>query len=423
MKILLILSHSLTKNNLFNKIIYTSFYPSITLEQLFSITPAEYEVKCVDERYEKVNYNSDASLIGISTLTINAKHAYTVADELRKRGKTVVLGGYHPSSLPDEAKQHADSVIIGEAERSWPMLLKDFEKGELKPFYRNIYVNPKTIPSPKRMPQYFPFFGMVQATRGCPTGCNFCSIQNVEGSNLRARSIDNVISEIKSLKAKRFFFADSSLTINSNYTKQLFKKMIGLDKKFSCYGNINVLHKDDELLNLAIDAGCESWLIGFESIDQKTIGFIGKKTNKVEKYASGVKKIKDYGMMVSGLFMFGFDTDKPSIFDTTLNAIYKMDLDRAAFAIVTPFPGTALFDKLDAEGRILTRDWSKYNLKNVVFKPKNMTEDELVNGRNKLSREFYSLSNCLRRTFRDKDLNLIRFMKRTTGDYLLNRFF
>ena len=293
----------------------------------------------------------------------------------------------------------------------------------MEPFYRNIYVNPKTIPSPNRMPQCFPFFGMVQATRGCPTGCNFCSIQNVEGSNLRARSIDNVISEIKSLKAKRFFFADSSLTINSNYTKQLFKKMIGLDKKFSCYGNINVLHKDDELLNLAIDAGCESWLIGFESIDQKTIGFIGKKTNKVEKYASGVKKIKDYGMMVSGLFMFGFDTDKPSIFDTTLNAIYKMDLDRAAFAIVTPFPGTALFDKLDAEGRILTRDWSKYNLKNVVFKPKNMTEDELVNGRNKLSREFYSLSNCLRRTFRDKDLNLIRFMKRTTGDYLLNRFF
>ena len=423
MKILLILSHSVTKHGLFNKLVYTSFYPSITLEQLISITPDKYEVEFVDERWKNVDLNWNGNLVGISTLTPSANHAYEIADEFRKRGKTVIIGGYHPSALPDEAKQHADAVVIGEAEISWPQLLRDFENRELKPFYRTMSVDPKMIPSPNRMPQCFPFFGMIQATRGCPYGCKYCAIQNVEGSLFRVRSVNKVIEEIKSLQAKRFFFADSSLTINSSYTKQLFREMIGLNKKFSCYGNINVLHNDDELLYLASEAGCESWLVGFESVSQETIEYIGKKTNKVEDYASAVKKIRDYGMMITGLFMFGFDTDKPNIFETTLKAIYKMELDRAAFAIVTPFPGTTLFNELEMEGRILTKDWSKYNLRNVVFQPKNISIEQLLNGRNFLSREFYSFSNCLRRSFQDKNLNFIRLMKRTVGDYLLNRFY
>ncbi|UCD14706.1 MAG: B12-binding domain-containing radical SAM protein [Thermoplasmatales archaeon] len=405
-----------------DKFIYTYALPSITLEQLISITPDKYEVECVDERWENVDLNWDGNLVGISTLTLSANHAYKIADEFRRRGKTVVLGGYHPSALPEEAKQHADSVVIGEAEISWPKLLRDFENGELKPFYRATPVEPEMIPSPKRSSQNYSYYGMVQATRGCPHGCSYCAVQKVEGINFRARPIRKVIKEIESLQTKRLFFADSSLTINSNYTKQLFQEMIGLNKKFSCYGNINVLCNDDELLNLAKKAGCETWLIGFESVSQDSIKFIGKKTNKVIDYASGVKKINNFGMMVTGLFMFGFDPDKPDIFKTTLKAINKMKLNRVTCTIVTPYPGTTLFNELEKEGRILTKDWSKYNLTNVVFLPKNISEEQLIKGRISLVKEFYSLPNCLKRSFQDKNTDFNRFVIRTARDYLFNNF-
>jgi radical SAM superfamily enzyme YgiQ (UPF0313 family) len=403
--------------------LYTTSLPSITLEQLISITPDKYEVECVDERWENVDFNWDGDLVGISTQTLSANRAYNIADEFRKRGKKVVLGGYHPSALPKEAKQHADAVVIGEAELSWPQLLRDFENGKLKPFYQIMPVDPKMIPPPKRISQSLSFMGMIQATRGCPHGCKYCAVQNVEGSNFRTRPIKNVIEEIKSLQENRFFFADSSMTINSKYSKELFQEMTGLNKKFSCYGNINVLRNDDDFLNLASEAGCETWLIGFESVCKESIRYIGKKTNKVEEYASGVKKIRDYGMMVTGLFMFGFDTDKLDIFETTLKAINQMELNRAAFSIVTPFPGTALFDELEKEGRILTKDWSKYNLRNVVFQPKNMSAEQLVNGRNSMVKEFYSLSNCLRRGFQDTNPNFNRLVVRTARDYLLNNYY
>jgi len=423
MKILLILSHLGTKHGLFNEYVYTSFYPSLTLEQLISITPEKYEVDCVDERWENIDFDWDGSLVGISTQTPSAQYAYRVADEFRRRGKTVVLGGYHPSALPEEAKRHADAVVIGEAELSWPQLLRDFEKGKMKPFYKTISVDPKKIPSPKRIPKYFRNIEMIQASRGCPYGCKYCAGRNVEGSFFRPRPIENVIEEIKSIRSNYLFFADSSLTINPEYSKKLFNKMKGLNKKFSCYGNINVLSRDNELLALASEAGCEQWHIGFESISQKTLRNMGKNTNKVEGYASGVKKIKDYGMMILGLFMFGFDTDKPDVFKTTLNTINSWDLDRAAFAILTPFPGTELFNELEREGRILTKDWSKYNLRNVVFKPKNFSVEQLLNGRNSLAKEYYSFSNVFRRSFQDKNLNFNRLIKKTAGDYLLNRFF
>ena len=423
MKILLITSHTKLKPNLLNKILITSFYPSITLEQLISITPDKYELECVDERYQKVDFDWDGDIVGISTLTPSAIHAYKTADEFRKRGKTVVLGGYHPSALPSEAKEHADSVVLGEAELSWPKLLEDFENQKLKPFYKSVPVDPNLIPSPKKINNQLQFYGMVQATRGCVYRCKYCAVQNVEGPIFRTRPIPKVINEIKSLNSKRFMFADSSMTIDTKYTKKLFKQMIGLNKEFSCYGNINVLNKDEELLELAYKAGCESWLIGFESVSQKTISYIGKKTNKVDEYISAVRKIRNYSMMVTGLFMFGFDTDTKDIFDTTLDTIYKMDLDRAAFAILTPYPGTVLFDEMENDKRILTRDWSKYNMKHVVFQPKNLTTDELLEGRKYLSRQYYSLSNCLKRSFSDENLDIIRFLTRTFGDYVLNRYY
>jgi radical SAM superfamily enzyme YgiQ (UPF0313 family) len=245
----------------------------------------------------------------------------------------------------------------------------------------------------------------------------------MEGCNLRIRPIKYVIEEIKSIKKNYLFFADSSLTINPGYSKTLFKEMKELNKKFDCCGNINTLAKDDEFLKLASEAGCNLIQVGFESISQESIDAVGKTTNKVVDYAKAVSKIKDHGIMVMGLFMFGFDSDTPDIFDRTLNAIYKMDIDRAYFFILTPFPGTSIFDRMYKEGRILTKNWSKYNIHNVVFQPKNMSIDELSTGTQRVVEEFHSISNSLRRSFNDENFSLNRFITRISRDISAKRYY
>ena len=218
MKILLIQAHTGEKCSLFYKFVYTSVYPSLTLNQLEATIPNKYDLETIDERYSNVDYDSDADIVGISSLTYSANHTYEIADKFRNKGTTVVLGGYHPSSLPDESKQHADAVVIGEAENSWPELLKDFEKGKIKPFYKSKPVDPKSISTPMRNKRTS-ITSPIQATRGCPYNCKFCAIHNVEGSIFRTRPVKNVIEEIESIKSKHLFFADSSLTVNTKYTK------------------------------------------------------------------------------------------------------------------------------------------------------------------------------------------------------------
>ncbi|MCD6469129.1 MAG: B12-binding domain-containing radical SAM protein [Thermoplasmata archaeon] len=377
------------------------YIPSpLSLAILAALTPEIHSVKIIDERFENINFNRFYDLVGISCCTFNATRSYQIADEFRKRGTTVVLGGAHASALPEEAKQHADSVVIGEAEETWPQLLKDFEKGKLKPFYRQTRpVNPDTIPKPKRDILYKNSkIVPVQATRGCPYSCEFCSVGTSPLSGVfRCRPIESVIEEISEIKEKNIVFHDASLTILPNYTKQLFKEMKNLNKRFICEGNINVLSRDKELIKLAGEAGCLEWEVGFESISQATIDQIGKKTNRVEKYADTIKNIRDNGMEVLGSFIFGFDTDTKETFNQTINEIYRMRLNKASFNILTPFPGTPLFERLEREGRILTRDWSKYNAKEVVFYPKNMSINELLTGYIKTTREFHSFRETFRR--------------------------
>ncbi|KYK22292.1 hypothetical protein AYK25_02515 [Thermoplasmatales archaeon SM1-50] len=418
MKILLILPHH-KQNNILNKLITSLGFPSLTLEQLVACTPKKYEVDYIDERLQTVDFHWKGNLVGITATTVNANRAYKLADEFRRQGKTVILGGYHPSAIPEEAKQHADSVVIGEAEISWPQLLKDYESNTLKPFYKSKPVDPRMIPPASTLPEYLRATGIIQATRGCPYQCKYCAVQTVEGGLFRARPLPSVIEEIKNLKSNRFFFADSSLTINKTYTKKLFRAMIPLQKKFSCYGNVDVLYHDDELLRIASEAGCEQWLIGFESINQETLQAIGKKTNTVQYYTSAVKKIKDYGMNIMGLFMFGFDTDTLDVFSSTLETINKMGLERVGFALLTPFPGTTLFNEFLKEGRILTTDWSKYNLRNVVFQPKNLSVEQLLDGRNSIAKEFQSFSNYLQKSFNDKNRSINRLFNSIIVDYFI----
>jgi len=365
--------------------------PPLTLLQIAALTPPEYEVSIIDESFEKIGFNEDYDLVALSFRTLNAPRAYEIADEFRKQGVTVVCGGWHPSALPEEAKQHADAVVIGEAEGAWPQLLTDFKKGKLKPFYKAKLVDPSLIPEPRRnIFRYTHVIETVQISRGCPYKCEFCSISNMINGNIyRARPIENVIREIKNIKNKFLVFVDPSLTINIKHTKNLFKNMRNLNKKFACFGNTN-LADDEKFLKLASEAGCLGWSIGFESISQKSIEDIGKKTNKVRDYKRIIRKVHDHNMAVLGSFVFGFDSDTINTFDATLDTIYDLELDTVGINILTPFPGTPLYTRLEKEGRILTRDWSKYGMRDVVFKPKNMTPEELLDGVKKIAGEFYS---------------------------------
>jgi radical SAM superfamily enzyme YgiQ (UPF0313 family) len=377
------------------------FNPYITLQQIATVTPENHDVTILDEVFQRIDFSEKYDIIGITCCTPSAPRAYEIADEYRRRGVNVVLGGYHPSALPQEAKQHADSVVIGEAENSWPVLLHDLEKNRLQPFYHCTQsVDLESLPPLQRnMGQYGLFTARIEATRGCRYRCEFCSISNSEiGWHVfRKKPIENVIREIQSIPQKMLTFSDASLTLDVEYTKSLFKEMRHLNKKFICYGNAHVLNKDEELLKLSKDAGCFMWNIGFDSISQEALDSAGKKTNKVEDYASVVKKIKKYGMAVLGQFIFGFDTDTVDIFDLTVDAINNIGVDAPSVSILTPYPGTPLFTRLNNEGRILTKDWSKYTLCDVVFQPKQMSPGELFDGFTSVIKTFYNISNVMKR--------------------------
>jgi len=390
------------KYKLFEKTLLSSFsiLPSLYPRRLAAITPKKHKTHVFNERYEQLKINKKYDLVNIHFNTASTKKAYEVADKFRGEKVKVILSGLHASALPNEALKHADSVLLGRGELNWITLLKDFENNKLKKIYppedfikSNIKIPPTNIKLPG-----FMITGAIEATRGCPYQCTFCPETNTpNGNKYYERPIKEVINEIKEIPQKTIIFYDNSLTINPDYTKKLFQEMKTLRKKFFCNGNVDNLANDIELVKLSKQAGCIAWLIGFESISQKTMEEIGKKTNKIETYERAVKNIHKNKMVVIGDFMFGFDNDTKDVFETTLKTIKKMKIDIADFSILTPFPGTPIYNTLEKENRLLTKDWVKYNMHNVVFQPKNMTPEDLQEGVIKMYNNFYSTNHAIKR--------------------------
>ncbi|HIH29610.1 MAG TPA: B12-binding domain-containing radical SAM protein [Thermoplasmata archaeon] len=380
-------------------------YPIITLPHLAGITPRQHTVKIVNENYEELDYNEQADLIGITSYTMTAPRVYEIADEFRRRGKKVVLGGYHPTAMPQEAIQHADSVVLGEAELTWPELIHDMEKGVLKQFYGpNPDFDMAAIPPIRRdLIRQNPLIGAVQSTRGCPNQCEFCAIASFCKHEVKQRPVKNVVDEIMQMPNRIFVIHDPSLTVNPSYSRELFKELIRqkVHKGWVSNGNSNVLGKiDDEFLNLAKKSGCVEWFVGFESVSQDSLNGIKKTVHKVEDFKKTIKRLHKHGMAVQGGIIFGFDQDTPDIFDLTLEKMYEWELDAVEINILTPFPGTPLYDRLESEGRIISKDWKRYNQVDVVFKPKHMTEKELFEGTCKVAKEFYNVPNVIHRALR-----------------------
>jgi len=376
-----------------------SILPTLQARELAAITPKQHQVSVVNERYSPIDYNATYDVVLINYVTSTAPRAYTIADNFRKKGVLVVLCGFHASGLPEEAKQHADSILIGRNEAGWLAVLQDIEQKKLQLYYHAPpYNTSQNLPPTNVHLPGFIMTGALEATRGCPYRCEFCPETNIQGGNtFFKRSIPEVIDEIKKIPQKTLMFYDTSLTIDPSYTKELFQNMKGLHKRFFCNGNADVLASDTELVRLSKEAGCVAWLVGFESFAQNTLDQVGKKTNRVSEYGKAIQNIHTNHMAVIGDFMFGFDTDTPEIFEKTLKAMKELNIDVADFSILTPFPGTPLFTKLDAEKRILTKDWSQYNMGHVVFTPKQMTPKELLQGVRFMYTEFYRPSYAIKR--------------------------
>ena len=370
-----------------------SILPTLYIRRLAAITPEKHQVTIVNERYNSLPISSNYDLVVINYTTAFSTIAYEVANRFQSKNVPVVLCGLHASALPEEALAHADAVLIGRGECNWLQLLDDVENYDLKSIYQPIPYDQEycRIPPTNLSLPGFVLMGALEATRGCPYQCRFCPEGNTpNGKEFFTRPVEEVVMEIKQIPQRLFMFYDTSLTIDPSYTKELFTLMKPLQKRFFCNGNIDVLSNDPELVMLSKKAGCIGWLIGFESFDQNTLDDIGKSTNKVQYYKKAVDQIHSHKMIVIGDFMFGFDSDTVTVFDTTFSMIRKLDIDVADFTILTPFPGTPLFNQLKKEERILTTDWEQYDLFTPVFQPKQMSAEQLQKGVLSLYQRFYS---------------------------------
>jgi len=383
----------------------------LSLTTLASLVPEEMEVRIVDARVEEIDYDAPVDLVGITGLTQEIPSAYEIADGFRRRGVTVVMGGVHVSSLPDEALQHADSLVVGEAELVWRRLLEDFQKGELKPVYKaRALADMKGMSTPRRSlldHNMYTSFSTLQATRGCPFTCDFCTVTNFFGNKYRFRPVEDVIAEVKGLPDKKVVFLDDNIVGRPAYAKELMKALIPLKITWGSQASIT-LAKDDELLSLYAESGGRYAFIGFESLSQENLKGLQKGWNTAKEYEEAIRKIHGAGIDIIGSFILGLDNDDVSSFRTLLDFITRNNIDAAQFHILTPFPGTELYERLDREGRITDRDWANYHTSKVVIKPRRMTAEELQNGYYWLFREFYSYPNILKRVFSSRRNILFR---------------
>ena len=374
--------------------------PQLALYILEGLTPEEHDVKIIEEETANVDLEEECDLVGISCMTANAPRAYELCDEFKKRGKTVLLGGVHPTILPDEALEHADCVVVGEAEGVWGTILKDFQNNELKEKYHDPkpdlekYIRKDFAKILKnRLFSIIP----VMTTRGCPYNCDFCCVTNLFGKKIRHIPIENVVSDIIDSGAKNIMFLDDNIIGHPKYAKALFKAIKPLNINWAGQASVSLLVADDELMQLAAESGCKTMFFGIESVSEDQLQSMRKALKEIEHLENAIKKIKKMGILIHASMVFGFDNDTKEIFNETVQFLIKNKVSTVSFNVLTPYPGTKIYDELKSENRLTTSDWKYYDHNTVVFKPKNMTPYELQMGKINARKKFYSVPSVLRR--------------------------
>ncbi len=380
--------------------------PNLAFPILATLSPPDAEISFTDDLLTPIDLEKDlkeVDLVGITVLTKTALRAYEIADGYRKKGIPVVLGGIHPTALPEEAKGHADSVVLGEAEEVWPFLIEDLRMGNLRPFYRQEgHTELSKIPMPRRdlLPRrgYLPI-DVVQVTRGCPFRCDFCSVQKFFGETYRFRPIPDVVEEVRRLRHRWMMFNDDNIIGNHSYSKELLKALIPLKKKWFGQASLSGLKKVENVELLA-ESGCRSLFIGFESLSKKNLMTFQKFQNDPSEYREIIETLHRYGIAICGSFVFGFDEDDASVFEETVSFSIQTKLFSAVFMILTPYPETAFYQRVKQEGRLVQDRWwllKRPEESAPFFIPKRMSGEVLREGWKRAWKEFYSFPSIRKR--------------------------
>jgi radical SAM superfamily enzyme YgiQ (UPF0313 family) len=412
---------------------------ALTLPYLKALTPPPHEVRFVDEIMGDVDLNADCDLVGITTMGPQIRRGYELGDWFRRRGKRVVMGGQWVSLNPEQALEHCDAVVRGEAEYVWADLLSDFENGRNRIVYqadrwhdlRNLpkidYTSlPLLLPDRFRRSAFYRwyFHWPILASRGCPHACDFCSIQTYYGRSYRNRPVEDVLDDfltVKRLGGNRVLVLDDNPIGNVAHAKELFRALAPLHMQWATQCTINIA-RNEELLALAARAGLRTLTIGFESLSKNKLKQHGKAFNAPEQYAEDIRRIRAHGIQIIALFMVGLDGDGEESFDEIFQFLIRNRIAFLKLFTPCPFPGTKYFEDMERAGRLLTRDWNEYDYGNTVVRPAGMTPEAMLEGFTRLYRRFYSLPSIARRFFPPAPGNYTEGLFYAIANLKINRF-
>lgn len=380
-------------------------YAPLTLPTLASLVPADipHRVTLIDEGIRDIPLNLQADLVGITVITPTAPRSYWLADQFRSRGIPVVLGGPHVTLVPEDAAPHADAIVVGYAEESWPRLLRDFASGQLAHRYDQIaglslaglpYVRRDLVPR-----RDYVTTDVFEATRACAHSCDFCVVPSAWGRHQLQKPVEEVVEDISRTGARRLIFIDLNLVSDRSYAGALFRGLLPLGVQW--YGlATSLLARDQELLELCARSGCRGLLIGLESISKKGLREVHKGFQEPGDFKELIGVFHRHGIAIQGCFAFGFDDDTPDVFERTAQFAIDAHIDLPRFAVLTPFPGTPLFKRHERDGRLLTRDWELYDGQHAVFLPQHMSARELMRGTETAWKHAYRYRAIARRIWR-----------------------
>ncbi len=396
MKVKMILPALTEAQSPFFRHIKYSLFPPLGLASLAGYLSADDDVEIQDEHVERLTLDDNPDLVVIETYVTNAFRAYEIADHYRLRGAYVCLGGLHTTSLPSEAAPHADSIFLGPGEDTWPKFLADFREGTPKPVYQSVTRSLMDTPPVRRdliKRHKYLCPNTIVVSRGCPHRCDFCYKEDFfkGGKSYYTQPVDKALAAIEQLPGRHLFFLDDHLFGHRQFATSLFDGMKGMGRLWQAAGTVHSILQPG-LLEKAVESGLRSLFVGFETLSDSNLETVGKFHNLHENYERAVKRCRDLGVMINASFVFGMDYDDLSVFGRTVDWAVQNGIETSTFHVLTPYPGTRLYDRMKKQGRILTEDWNQYDTRHAVYKPTKMDALELEAGYQQAYKDFYSWS-------------------------------
>lgn len=403
MKVKLILPALTEAKSPFWRPIKYSLFPPLGLASLAAYLDATDDIEIQDEHVETISLDDEPELVVIQVYITSAYRAYEIADHYRRKGAHVCLGGLHVTSLPDEARQHADTIFLGPGEETWPTFLADYRNGQSQSIYQSKTRTLHNAPFPRRdllKRDLYLVPNSIVVSRGCPHRCDFCYKESffAGGKSFYTYEVDRALQEIVSLPGRHLYFLDDNLFGHPRFASALFDGMRGMGRLWQAAGTMQAI-LETNLVEKAAASGLRSLFVGFETLNRRNLQQQHKNQNLRYDYSQAIRRLHDLGVMVNASFVFGMDDDDESVFARTVDWAIQQGIETATFHILTPYPGTALYNRMVAEGRITSTNWDLYDTRHVVYRPAKLSDQILQDGYWHAYREFYRWSNIFRSAF------------------------